>query len=36
MSEQNTNEKEISTEELNHILQARRDKLAELTKKGQA
>ena len=35
MSEQNTNEKEISTEELNHILQARRDKLAELTKKGQ-
>lgn len=30
MSEQSVNEKEITTEELNHILQARRDKLADL------
>ena len=35
MSEQNISEKEITTEELNHILQARRDKLADLVANGK-
>ena len=35
MSEQNISEKEITTEELNHILQARRDKLADLIASGK-
>lgn len=35
MSEQNISEKEITTEELNHILQARRDKLADLVASGK-